>query len=410
MHLRNKLSVKQVATLTKPGIYSDGGGLYLGTRPSGTRSWLSIYMIDGKRRELGLGSVFDVSLAQAREKARLARQLHLDGIDPIVERRRVSKPKQKVMTFGEMATALIDDIEKGFDNKKHRDQWRSSISGYAKPILTLPVDEVDTDAIVALLKPIWLAKSETARRVRGRIERVLDAAKAKGLRSGEKPARLRGHLDLLSPRQPKKGQKHYAAMPFTELPDFMVKLAHRPATAAKALQMTILTAARTSEALGMTWDEIDFENRIWMIPAPRKKEKNIHQVPLSGAAIRILQDIKAASPASTELVFQGTSGGGLSNMAMTMLLRRMDREDITVHGIRSTFRDWAGEKTTHARENIEMALAHTRRSKTERAYRRGNARKGRFDNCASTSEVRHREVSRVVQVGACSWVCSREGR
>ena len=373
MHLRNKLSVKQIATLTKPGIYSDGGGLYLRTRPSGTRSWLYVYMIDGKRRELGLGSVLDVSLAQAREKARSARQLHLDGIDPIIERRRVSKPAQKNMTFGEMATALIDDIEKGFDNKKHRDQWRSSISRYAKPILTLSVEEVDTDAIVALLKPIWLAKSETARRVRGRIERVLDAAKAKGLRSGENPARLRGHLDLLLPRQPKKGQKHHAAMPFTELPDFMVKLSQRPATAAKALQMAILTAARTSEVLGMTWDEIDFENRIWTIPASRMKAKNMHQVPLSGAAIRILQDIKASSPARSELVFHGKSGGGLSNMAMTMLLRRMNREEITVHGFRSTFRDWAGEKTSHAREDIEMALAHTIQSKTERAYRRGNA-------------------------------------
>jgi integrase len=373
MYLRNKLSVKQIATLTKPGIYSDGGGLYLRTRPSGTRSWLYVYMMDGKRRELGLGSVLDVSLAQAREKARSARQLHLDGVDPIVERRRVSKPKQKLMTFGEMATALIDDIEKGFDNKKHRDQWRSSISRYAEPILTLPVEEVDTDAIVALLKPIWLAKSETARRVRGRIERVLDAAKAKGLRSGENPARLRGHLDLLLPRQPKKGQKHHAAMPFAELPDFMIKLSQRPAAAAKALQMTILTAARTSEVLGMTWDEIDFENRIWSIPASRMKAKNMHQVPLSETAMRILRDIKANSTTNSMMVFQGTSGGGLSNMAMTMLLRRMDQLNITVHGFRSTFRDWAGEKTSHAREDIEMALAHTIASKTERAYRRGTA-------------------------------------
>lgn len=367
------MNVKQIASLTKPGIYSDGGGLYMRVRTSGTRSWLYIYMMDGKRRELGLGSVLDVSLAKAREKARSARQLHLDCIDPIVERRRVSKPKQKWMTFGEMATSLINDIETGFDNKKHRDQWRSSITRYAESILPLPVDEVDTDAIVAVLKPIWLAKSETARRVRGRIERVLDAAKAKGLRSGENPARLRGHIDLLLPRQPKKGQNHHAAMPFTELPDFMVKLSQRPATAAKALQMAILTAARTSEVLGMTWDEIDSENRIWTIPASRMKAKNMHQVPLSEAALEILRDMKSASASWSNLVFQGKSGSGLSNMAMTMLMRRIGRDDITVHGFRSTFRDWAGEKTSHAREDIEMALAHTIQSKTERAYRRGNA-------------------------------------
>lgn len=373
MHSRNKLSVKQIATLIKPGIYSDGGGLYLRTRPSGTRSWLYVYMIDGKRREFGLGSVLDVSLAQAREKARSARQLHLDGIDPIAERKRVSKPKQKLMTFGEMATALIDDIEKGFDNKKHRDQWRSSITRYAEPILTLPVDEVDTDAVVSILKPIWLAKCETARRVRGRIERVLDAAKAKGLRSGENPARFRGHLDLLLPRQPRKGQKHHAALPFVELPDFMATLSQRPASAAKALQITVLTAARTSEVLGMTWDEIDFENQIWTIPASRMKAKSLHQVPLSEAAMKTLREIRANSSTNSTLVFRGTSGGGLSNMAMTMLLRRMSREDITIHGFRSTFRDWAGEKTSHAREDIEMALAHTIQSKTERAYRRGNA-------------------------------------
>tara|TARA_R110002124_G_C8967758_1_gene514709 strand:- start:5254 stop:6297 length:1044 start_codon:yes stop_codon:yes gene_type:complete len=330
-------------------------------------------MIDGKRREFGLGSVLDVSLAQAREKARSARQLHLDGIDPIAERKRVSKPKQKLMTFGEMATALIDDIEKGFDNKKHRDQWRSSITRYAEPILTLPVDEVDTDAVVSILKPIWLAKCETARRVRGRIERVLDAAKAKGLRSGENPARFRGHLDLLLPRQPRKGQKHHAALPFVELPDFMATLSQRPASAAKALQITVLTAARTSEVLGMTWDEIDFENQIWTIPASRMKAKSLHQVPLSEAAMKTLREIRANSSTNSTLVFRGTSGGGLSNMAMTMLLRRMSREDITIHGFRSTFRDWAGEKTSHAREDIEMALAHTIQSKTERAYRRGNA-------------------------------------
>lgn len=226
---------------------------------------------------------------------------------------------------------------------------------------------------MALLKPIWLTKSETARRVRGRIERVLDAAKAKGLRSGENPARLRGHLDLLLPRQPKKGQKHYAALPFADLPEFMVKLSQRPATAAKALQITILTAARTSEALGMTWDEIDFENKVWTIPASRMKGKNTHQVPLSEKALVILREIKADSPANPTMVFQGQSDGGLSNMAMSMLLRRMGGDEITVHGFRSTFRDWAGEKTSHAREDIEMALAHTIQSKAEQAYRRGHA-------------------------------------
>ena len=384
MHLRNKLSVKKVGNLTEAGVYSDGGGLYLRVRKAGTRSWLYICMVAGRRREIGLGSVYDVSLGEARAKASDLRRIFLAGLDPFEERKKAAIAAKPKMTFGEMAESLMDDIEDGFRNQKHRNQWRSSIRRYAESILAKPVDAVTTDDILELLKPIWLTKRETASRVRQRIERVLDAAGVKGLRSGDNPARWRGNLEFLLPRQNKIAIKHHKALPFDQLSHFMPKLRGRSATTARALEFTILTAARTGEILGMTWGEVDFEKKLWTIPGERMKAGVTHEVPLCEAALLLLGTIKPKNVGFDEIVFKGPKGGPMSNMAMAQLLKRMDC-DATVHGFRSTFRDWAGEETSFAREDIEMALAHTIQSHTERAYRRGNALEKRRDVMESWS-------------------------
>ncbi|ODU21794.1 MAG: integrase [Sphingomonas sp. SCN 67-18] len=373
MHVRGRIHVRQLPSLTKPGVYADGGGLYLRVRPSLTRSWIFICMIKGRRREMGLGSILDVSLAQARDKASVARAAFLEGRDPIAERAASTQPEAAPVTFGEFADALIDTIEGGFRNEKHRKQWRSTLKTHAASLIDKAITDIDTDDVVDVLRPIWLDLPETASRVRGRIERVLDAAKAKGHRQGENPARWRGHLDLLLPRRSKVVKSHHAALPFTGIVDFMNDLRKRPALAARALEFTILTAARSGETLGATWAEIDLEAALWTVPAERMKAGAEHQVPLSGEAVAILRVLRPKKPKPGELVFQRPIGGKLSNMSMAMLLRRMDRTSITVHGFRSTFRDWAGETTQFAREDVEMALAHVIESKSERAYRRGRA-------------------------------------
>lgn len=371
---RNKLSARQVATLTKPNVYSDGGGLYLRVRTSG-RSWIFIGTFAGKRIELGLGNALDVTLAKARERATEIRTMLIDGIDPRAER---AKAKIKVkdepaVTFGKFAMELVDDIEEGFKNPKHRQQWRSTLKSYAQPLFEVPIDQVTTEQILAVLQPIWLSKAETASRLRGRIERVLDAAKVKGLRSGENPARGRGHLDLLLPKRSKAAVKHHPALPFSQIASFMQKLRARPAVAARALEFTILTAARSGEARGMTWGEVDLENKLWTVPAGRMKAQAEHQVPLSDSAMAILVAVQEDGLKPTDFVFPAPRGGSLSDMALSQLLKRMDNGHITVHGFRSTFRDWAGETTQFGREEVEMALAHTVASSVERAYRRGRA-------------------------------------
>ncbi|MAW99499.1 MULTISPECIES: tyrosine-type recombinase/integrase [Stakelama] len=374
MHARGKLHVRQIAGLTKPGVYSDGGGLYLRVRRTGSRSWLFICMINGKRREMGLGSLLDVSLGQARAKALEARQLFLEGRDPIEERRESkSIAATTTVLFGPFTEALIDDIESGFRNEKHRKQWRSTLRTHAARLFSKPVDEIQTEDVVEVLRPIWLELPETASRVRGRIERVLDAAKAKGHRSGENPARWRGHLDLLLPRRPKVSVEHHAALPFIELAAFMGELRRRPAIAARALEFTILTAARSGEVLDATWGEVDLRAAIWTVPGERMKAGREHQVPLSEVALSLLNCLAKESRSASDRIFTNTDGHKLSNMAMSMVLRRMKCRNVTVHGFRSTFRDWAGERTDFPREVVEMALAHAIESKTERAYRRGRA-------------------------------------
>ena len=373
MRARNKLNVKQLAALKKVGVHSDGGGLYLRVRDTGSRSWLYVYTISGKRREMGLGSDLDVSLAQAREKAAAARAMVLEGKDPQAERVQTKAPVQPALTFGKFALDWLVGVESGFSNAKHRQQWRNTLTTYAAPLFPLAITDVTTPAILQVLKPIWLSKAETASRVRGRIERVLDAAKAKGLRDGENPARGKGHLDLLLPKRSKTEVRHHPALPFGEVATFMVELRKRPAMAARALEFTVLTAARSGETRGMTWGEVDLEQRLWTVPGTRMKAGEMHQVPLSDAAVAILEAAKPTEVKPSVLVFPAQRGGVLSDMAMSQLLKRMGRADITVHGFRSAFRDWAGETTQFGREEIEMALAHTIESAVERAYRRGRA-------------------------------------
>lgn len=373
VRLRDKLNGPQLSTLSEPGIYADGGGLYLRVRSKAARSWYYISKVNGVRREMGLGSAFDVSLAGARKKAAIARAAFLEGRDPIQERKVEAAPAVKMVRFGAFAESLIDDIQDGFRNEKHRKQWRATLKTHAKALSTKDVASITTDDVVGVLKPIWTSRPETASRVRGRIERVLDAAKAKGLRSGENPARWRGHLDLLLPRRNRKADTHHAALPFKQIGAFMGSLAARPAVAARALELVILTAARSGEVLGMRWSEVDFDDAIWTVPAERMKAGAEHQVPLSKSAIAALAVVKPERIDPDALVFAGQTGKPLSNMAMAMLLRRMEQDSITVHGFRSAFRDWAGETTSYPRDVIEMALAHTIESKAERAYRRGRA-------------------------------------
>jgi len=385
---RNKLNVKQVGSLKRVGVHSDGGGLYLRIRDSGSRSWIFIYRFGGKRRELGLGSDLDVSLAKAREKAAAARALVLDGHDPQAQPKPKQFAPQPVVTFGQFAMAWLDDVEEGFSNPKHRQQWRNTLKTYAAPLFLLAIDEVDTDAVVNVLKPIWLSKAETASRVRQRIERVLNAAKTQGLRTGDNPARFRGHLDNLLPTRAKAiGVRHHPALPFEKISAFMAELRQRLAVAARALEFTILTAARSGETRGMTWAEVDLGASLWTVPASRMKAGKDHAVPLSRAAVSILEGVKPAKTSADVLVFPAQRGGVMSDMAMSQLLKRMKHDDITVHGFRSTFRDWAGEKTQFGREEIEMALAHTIQSKSERAYRRGEALDKRRVVMAAWAEV-----------------------
>ena len=368
---RNKLNVKQVEHLKAVGLYSDGGGLYLRIRESG-RSWFFIGTVNGKRFEMGLGSALDVTLARARDKATEARLHALEGRDPRTERDRARQSNAAAVTFGQFAKQYVAGIEDGFKNPKHRQQWRNTIDTYGEPIADMPIADVDTEDVLRCIQPIWLDKAETASRVRGRIEKVLDAAKAKGLRDGDNPARMRGHLELFLPKRSKAKVKHHAALPYSEIPAFMADLRRREGIAPKALEFAILTAARSGEVRGMTWGEVDLAAKLWTVPAGRMKASETHEVPLSDAAISVLRAVNEKGLGRDDVVFPAPRGGSLSDMTLSAVLRRMKRP-VTVHGFRSTFRDWAGDTTTFPRDVVEMALAHTIGSATERAYRRARA-------------------------------------
>jgi integrase len=370
-----RLTAVAVAKQTRPGRYGDGGGLWLQVSSSGTKAWLFRYMLHGKARQMGLGPVHTITLAMARDKALECRRLLLEGIDPI-EKRRAGRDEAliasaKGITFKECAERYIAAHEPGWRNSKHASQWKATLATYAYPLFgSLPVAAVDIGLILKALEPIWSTRAETAGRVRGRIESVLDWATARGYRKGENPARWRGHLDKLLPSRRKVAKvKHHAALPYSELPGFLTPLRSQEGIAARALEFTILTAARTGETIGATWAEIDLVGQVWTVPADRIKGGRAHRVPLSGRAIRILAEV----PREGDYVFPGgKKGKPLSNMALLQTLRRMKRDDLTSHGFRSTFRDWAAETTAYPNEVVEMALAHVIESKAEAAYRRGD--------------------------------------
>jgi integrase len=361
------LNARKVET-AKPGKYGDGGNLYLIVSSTGSRKWVLRFTWRGRPKEMGLGNAANVPLADAREKATAARRQVAQGLNPIVERRKDTG----VPTFGEMADSVCEALSAGFRNAKHRAQWKSTLKTYAAPLRGMPVDTVGIDDVIAVLKPIWTVKPETASRVRGRIEKVLDAARAKGLRTAENPARWRGHLDHLLPRLPMLSRGHHAAMPYEDVAAFINRLQQQQSLGARALELCILTAARSGEILGMRWPEVDLEKAIWTVPASRMKAGREHRVPLSTRAVSILKELKETQ--ASEFVFPGqVRDKPLSSMAMAMVLRRMKMKNATVHGFRSSFRDWAGNETSFAREVVETALAHVIGDKAEQAYRRSDA-------------------------------------
>jgi integrase len=362
-----RLTARKVAT-AKPGKYSDGGNLYLIVSDAGARKWVLRFTWRGRAKEMGLGSATSVTLTDAREKAADARRTVAHGFNPIDVRKRDGG----IPTFGKLADDVREALSAGFRNDKHKAQWQMTLETYAAPLRAKPVDTIGTDDVLAVLKPIWLAKAETASRLRGRIEKVLDAAKAKGFREGDNPARWRGHLDHLLPKPLKLTRGHHAAMPYEDIPAFIGRLRKRDATAALALEMCILTAGRSGEVLGMRWSEIDLDKKIWTVPAERMKAGREHRVPLSPRAILILK--KLAKLKQGAFVFEGQRHNKpLSSMAMEMILRRMKIDNATVHGFRSSFRDWAGNVSNFPREITEMALSHSIGDKTEQAYRRSDA-------------------------------------
>ncbi len=365
----------------EPGMYADGGGLYLRVTTEGARNWVLRYMLNRKPRWMGLGPLALYSLAEARARALDARRKRHEGIDPI-EARRAERARQrldaaKAIKFKQCAENYIASHSAGWRNEKHRYQWKATLKDYAYPVIgDLPVQAVDTTLMLKVLEPIWTTKAETAGRVRQRIESVLDWAKVRGYRDGENPARWRGHLDKLLPARSRVRQvEHLAALPYAKIPDFLANLRARDAIAARALEFLILTAGRTGEVIGARWNEIDLRDKLWTVPASRMKAQREHRVPLSTQALAILDEMQTArqGDATDGYVFPGPKlGTPLSNMALLMLLRRMELNELTVHGFRSTFRDWAAERTSYPNHVVEMALAHTVSNKVEAAYRRGD--------------------------------------
>jgi integrase len=362
----NRLNARAVTTVTKHGRHADGGGLYLSISPNGGRRWVFLYRWHGKPAEIGLGSARDVMLARARELAGQARAKLAEGLNPKDVRRRSGGA-----TFGECADRLIEAMRPSWRNAKHAAQWEMTLKVYAAPLRRLPVDKITPDDVLSVLRPLWNDKAETASRLRGRIERVLDAAKAQGLRCAENPARWRGHLDQLLPKRQRLTRGHHAAMPYTDVPAFMNDLQARQATAALALEFAILTAARSGEVLGARWEEFDLDRAVWTVPAIRIKAGREHRVPLTRRALKIVKAMHEGR--NGDYVFPGHKPAKpLSVMALEMVLRRMKIDGVTVHGFRSAFRDWAAECTNFTNEVCEAALAHAIENKVEAAYRRGD--------------------------------------
>ena len=372
---RNRLTVRFLETVKEPGIFADGGELYL-SNVRGAKRWIFVYRWQGKRRELGLGTYPEVSLPLARKLSASARDQVAAGVNPVEARRekrtQAKAVAQATLTFGAFAESYIASIETGWKNDVHRQQWRNSLRDHAGALKDKPIADIGTDDVLAVLRPIWLEKGETASRVRGRIEKVIAAAKALGHfpKDVGNPASWRGHLDVLLPKRTRLQRGHHPALSHVDAPTFMTKLRARPALAGRALEFAILTAARSGEVLGATWGEIDFKERLWLLPRARMKAAVEHEVPLSHAAIALLEKLKPEQPGPGEIIF-AVNGATRSNMAMSMLLRRMGYGDITVHGFRSTFRQWT-RTCRYPEELCEEALSHIVGGRARNAYARGS--------------------------------------
>jgi integrase len=374
-----RLTALKVDKAKRPGMYADGGGLYLRVTQSGTKNWVFRFMLNGRPRWMGVGPLHTIGLAEARNRAAAFRLQRHDGVDPI-EKRRAERLEArldaaKAVTFKECAARYIASHRAGWRNPKHAAQWQATLATYAEPVMGgLSVQAIDTALVLKVLEPIWTAKPETAGRVRGRMESILDWAKVRGYRAGENPARWRGHLDKQLPARSKvRRVEHHAALPYAELPGFLVSLREHEGIAARALELAILTAARTGEVIGARWSEMDLVEKTWTLPAARIKAGREHRVPLPGRALAILQEMQPHRQADDAFVFPGGKNGRpLSNMAFLMLLRRMGLGDVTAHGFRSSFRDWVAERTRFPAEVAEIALAHTVSDKTIAAYNRSD--------------------------------------
>ena len=373
--IAKELSALEVSRIRDQGLHFVGNvpGLILQVKGA-SRSWILRIPIGGKRRDVGLGGYPAIGLAQARNGARDIRIKVVQGIDPIQERRNqqaaLKVARGKLKTFSEVASGFLEDRSPGWRNPKHRQQWENTLAVYAVPkIGNLFVKDIELAHILNILRPIWTTKTETASRVRGRLENVLDWAKVHGYREGENPARWKGNLDMILPAPNKtKKVKHHKALPYSQVGSFMVDLHNRSGIAAKALEFTILTATRSGEVRGATWQEIDISKAEWTIPSERMKAGKEHRIPLSSQVIELLKGIPVGE--ADEIIFKAPRGGMLSDMSLGAVLKRM-KIQVTTHGFRSTFRDWAGETTAFTREVIEHALAHQLQDKAEAAYARG---------------------------------------
>jgi integrase len=377
----NRLSARTVTSLTEPKLHADGGGLYLVVEPTGAKRWTFVFRFRGKRKEFGLGSILDVSLADARDLAEDARALVKVGRNPIEEKRNkreIQQANQAADTFADVADQLIADLSPAWKSEIHIRQWRTTLTVDAAPLRGLQVSEITTDDVLSVLRPIWQVKPETASRLRGRIERVLDAAKAKGLRIGENPARWKGHLALMLSRRRKLTRGHHAALPYDRIGEFMAALRNSASLSARALEFTILTAARTGETRFAQLNEFDLEKAIWVVPGERMKRGAQHRVPLSPRAVKIVREL--LPHARNGYLFPGlrrsrakSDDKALSNMAMPKMLLLLGYAEFTVHGFRSTFKDWASDCTMFPREVSEAALSHVVGDAVEQSYRRGDA-------------------------------------
>jgi integrase len=393
----HKLTARKAET-AKPGRHGDGRGLYLVVSATGARKWVFRFTFGGRVTEMGMGSTSVVSLAEARDRTHEARKLLEAGENPIAAKRRAALTSAGTPTFGAIADELLAAKKSEWRNEKHQAQWRASLTELVRSLRDRRVDEIDTEAVLGVLKPLWQSKPETASRLRGRIEAVLDAAKARGYRSGENPAAWRGHLSHLLPKRAKLTRGHHAAMPYQEIPTFVAKLRESNSFAARALEFAILTAARSGEVYHARWSEIDRDAEVWTVPAARMKAAREHRVPLSKRALAIIEALAGAR--TCDYVFPSPRGRRpLSHVAMAKVMDRLNVDGPTVHGFRSAFRDWCGEATAYPREIAEAALAHVIGDKAEQAYRRGDAlekRRKLMDAWAAYCEPR--ASSSVVQI------------